>query len=338
MKTLRVSLYLDDVLVSGWQGCPCVADVAVSDLENAAILSAEVVDLDGNRSLAVLNTNGAFSGAVRVELVELQVQVFESHDVPVTGLAVDDFSVFEDGAEVEIAGFGTAEDEPLSLLLAADSSGSMTDIFPEVRRAVEDFAADLLQPGDRASLIRFATEIEMVVPWSGDPRDIARGIDQVLPGGSTKFHDAIIQSQMELHSFRGRKAVVVLTDGNDTSSFATSADAMWFSQLMRVPLFVITLARGSVAMIARSSDIPQVRHRHQVATLAQRSGGRAFFRVNLKQLPKIYSEIAEILRSQYVIWYQPPPESADGEFHTVEVSVADPDLEVRTISGYYSIR
>jgi len=330
----QVSLFLDDRLAASWKACPCVTDVPISEVENAAILTAEVVESNGDRTIEVSDATGGFSGTLEVDLVELQVQVFDSHDVPVTGLDPGLFSVFEDGRRIEIDGVGSEGDQPLSLLLAVDSSGSMTENFADVREAVEAFAADLLEPGDRSSLIRFASDIEVLVSWTGDAAEIGRGLGDVVPGGATSLNDAIIHSLMELQSLRGRKAVVVLTDGADTSSFATSADATWFSRTTRVPLFVITLSDGR----PHSMDFGEIRHRHRLTTLAEKSGGRAFFHIPIKKLPVVYEEIAGILRSQYVIWYRPEMTGDSNAFRSIKVEVADPTLEVRTISGYYSGR
>ncbi len=337
-EILQVSLFLDDELVARWEMCPSVTEILLADLENAAVLSAEVVDSKGNRSFEVGNAKGGFWGSVEVDLVELQVQVFDSHNVPVPGLDPGDFSVFENGREVEIDGGGTVADQPLSLLLAVDTSGSMTGRFPEVRRAVEEFAEDLLEPGDQAALVRFSSDIEILVPWSDDPGDIGRVLGEVDPGGSTSLHDAIIHSLMELHDLRGRKALVVLTDGADTNSFATFADANWFSQSMRVPLFLITLSSGDATRTARSMDIPGVQRRHRMDSLARDSGGRAFFRVTINQLPGVYEKIAGILRSQYVLWYRPQATDTKSEFRSIKVTVDEPGIKVRTISGYYSGR
>ena len=334
-EVLQVSLFLDDELTARWEACPCVTEIPVSDLENAAILTAEIVELNGERSVEVGDTASGFSGTVDVDLVELQVQVFDSHNVPATGLELEDFSVFEDGRRIEIDGIGTVADQPLSLLLAVDSSGSMTKSFPDVRRAVEGFAGGLLEPGDRSELIRFAGDTEILIPWSKDSEDISRGLGDVVPGGSTSLHDAIIYSLMELHTLRGRKAVVLLTDGADTSSFATSADATWFSQTMRVPLFVITLASDRRP---HSMSFAEIRHRHRLTTLAEKSGGRAFFHITVNKLPSVYAKIAQILRSQYVIWYRPETSDDADEYRSIKAEVSNPKLKVRTISGYYSGR
>jgi len=331
----QLSLMLDDETVARWGECPCVTDVPVSDLQNAHILSAEIVDFDGNRFVEVKRIGRGFGEGIRIDLVELQVQVFDPHEVPVTGLDLRDFSVFEDGQEMEIEGVGTLENQPLSLVIAVDSSKSMTRDFSKIRRAVTGFADDLLTAGDRAALIRFASNSEVLVSWSDNPEDIRRGLAEVYPRGSTSLNDAVIQSLMQIHGRRGRKAVVLLTDGADTSSFSSFSDARWFAGSMRVPIFVITLAPGDPHRYARMRDIQDVQNRHRLVSLAGETGGQAFFQVTNDQLPAVYKKISEVLRSQYVLWYRPDPDKPLGTFRTIRVKVDNPKLKVRTISGYY---
>ncbi len=331
----QVSLHLDDKMVVRWETCPCVTEIPITDLQNTAVVSAEVVDTEGNRFVEVSEVGGGFRGAVWVDLVELQVQVFDSHRVPVIGLDRQNFSVFDDGQEIEIDGVGTLEDQPLSLAIAVDSSSSMTAAFAEVRQAVSGFAENLLTRNDRAALIRFASETEVLVSWSNDPKDVGHALAGVIPGGSTSLNDAIIHSLMEIHSLRGRKALVVLTDGADTSSFSRFADTAWFSRSMRIPIFPITLFNGDPSRYARSMDIPQVVNRHRLDSLANKTGGRAFFRITVDQLPAVYEEISDILRSQYVVWYRPNSNNDSDAFRSIKVKVDKPKLKVRTISGYY---
>ncbi len=331
----QASLFLDDTVVARWEACPCVTEVPIRDIEKAKIISAEIVDSAGIRWVEVSEGSGGFAGTVDVDLVELQVQVFDSHNVPVSDIEPDDFSVFEGGREVEIDGVGNHADQPLSMVVAVDSSGSMTETFPEVRQAVSLFAKNLMQPGDQAALIRFSSESEVLVSWSSDPEDIERGLFDVLPDGSTSLNDAIIQGLMDLHNLRGRKALVVLTDGWDNSSFASFADTMWFSRSMRVPLFIIVLSTTDPFKYTRGFGLVGLKNRHRLDTLARKSGGRFFFRVTLDRLPSIYAEIADVLRSQYVIWYRPDLVEDDDRFRSIKVTVADKRFKVRTISGYY---
>ena len=307
----------------------------VRDLQKTVILSAEIVESDGNRFVEVSRIGDGFGEGIRVDLVELQIQVFDSHDVPVTGLDRQNFSVFEDGQEIRIDGVGTLEDQPLSLVIAVDSSSSMITDFPKIRRAVAGFADGLLAPGDRTALIRFASNSEVLISWSENPEDIRRGLAEVYPRGSTSLNDAIIQSLMQIHGRRGRKAVVLLTDGADTSSFSSFRDTKWLANSMRIPIFVITLAPGDAHRYAKMRDIGDVQDRHRMVSLAKETGGRAFFQITYDHLPSVYNEISEILRSQYVLWYRPDPNKALDTFRSITVRVDKPKLKVRTISGYY---
>lgn len=331
----QLSLSLDNETVAQWETCPCVTEIPVSDLQKTAVLSAEIVDSDGNRFVEVSRIGDGFGEGIRVDLVELQIQVFDSHDVPVIGLDRQVFSVFEDGQEIEIDGFGTLKDQPLSLVIAVDSSNSMIRDFSKIRRAVTEFADGLLAPGDRAALIRFASNSEVLVSWSEDPEDIRRGLAEVYPSGSTSLNDAVIQSLMQIHGRRGRKAVVLLTDGEDTSSFSSFRDTKWLANSMRIPIFVITLAPGDAHRYAKTRDIRDVQDRHRMVSLAKETGGRAFFRITYDHLPSVYEEISGILRSQYVLWYRPDPSKALDTFRSIKVKVDKPKLKVRTISGYY---
>lgn len=338
----QLRLSLDDEVVARWKACPCITEIAVADVQNAKVLYAEVVDFDGNRFVDVKATEGNFEHAVRVDLVELQVQVFDSHDVPVIGLDRLDFSVFEDGREIEIEGVGTSQDQQLLLVIVVDSSGSMTENFPAVRQAVIGFAEDVLTRGDRAVLIRFSTNTEVLVPWSENMEDIERGLAEVETAGSTSLNDAIIESLMQFHGLRGRKAVVLLTDGEENSSFAGFVDTMWFSHSMRIPIYSIRLFTGNPRHLKASDDsasegmeVSGVRARQHLETLAKNTGGQTYFRIQIEKLPKVYEEISEILRSQYLLWYRPDPNKASDGFRSITVKVDKPNLKVRTISGYY---
>ncbi len=331
----ELSLNLDDVTVARWKTCPCVTEVPMNDLQNANILSAEIVDSRGNRFVEVSRVGRGFGEGIRVDLVELQVQVSDAHDVPVIGLDQKDFSVFEDGQEIEIDGVGTQKNQTLSLVIAVDSSESMLQSFSEIRRAVTGFADNILSPGDQAALIRFSSNSEVLVSWSNNPVDIRQGLAEVYPRGATSLNDAVIQSLMQIHGRRGRKAVVLLTDGADTSSLSSFSDTQWFSKSMRVPIFVITLATGDPHRYAKTRDIQDVRDRDRMMTLARETGGRAYFQITTDRLPSVYQEISDILRSQYVLWFRPDPEKPVNRFRRIEVRVNDRKYKVRSASGYY---
>jgi Ca-activated chloride channel family protein len=323
----QVTLSLDDRVVGRWAECPCSIEIPVSDLEAATILAADAVDVEGNRGDTVLTLAGdiGFVGSVRVELVELPVVVLDSRGVPVVGLEQDAFTVYEDDEPVTIEGFGTTAELPLSLAVAVDTSGSMLEVFPDVKRAVRGFADALVEEGDEVVLIRFSWDAEVEVAWTDEVRAIKGRLDRFEPEGGTSLHDAVVRSLEQFRGRRGRQAVVLLTDGEDTTSRTGWKIAERFAHTMRVPIFPIGLGLGKMDMGARGV----------LKKLARQTGGEFFFPREVDELPAVYDRIAELLRSQYLLWYPSPSGKPDTEFRSIRVEVADKDLKVQTIAGYY---
>jgi VWFA-related protein len=323
----QVTLHLDAEMIARWATCPCVAEVPVSKLQGAAILSAEVVDAEGTRGDAVytLGGGGGFVGSVRVELVELPVVVLTESGSPMIGLELANFTVFEDEEEVEVEGFGTTADLPLSLAIAVDTSGSMIEDFPKVRRAVSGFTDELIEEGDQAVLIRFSWDAKVQVNWTDNIKALVGDLDTVVPEGGTSLHDAVVRSLEQFRGRRGRQAVVLLTDGEDTTSRTDWQVAERFAHTMRIPIFSIGLSVGKLDFSARKV----------LKGLAAETGGEAFFPKHVEELPAVYARIAELLRSQYLLWYPSPSEKPVEAFRTIDVTVDKPDAVVRTIAGYY---
>jgi len=323
----QVSLHLDAEMIARWATCPCVIEVPVTKLQGAAILSAEVVDADGTRGDAVytLGGGGGFVGSVRVELVELPVVVLNQNGMPVIGLELADFTVYEDEEKVEVEGFGTTADLPLSLAIAVDTSGSMIEDFPKVRRAVRGFTDELLEDGDQAVLIRFSWDAKVQVNWTDNINALVGDLDTVTPAGGTSLHDAVVRSLEQFRGRRGRQAVVLLTDGEDTTSRTDWKVAERFAHTMRIPVFSIGLGVGKLDFSSRKI----------LKGLASETGGEAFFPKQVDELPAVYARIAELLRSQYLLWYPSPSDKPPEEFRKIEVTVNQPDAVVNTISGYY---
>ena len=324
----HVSLHLDDKMVARWAACPCVTEVRVADLQRATILAAEAVDAKGTRGDSVMTIaggGGGFVGSVRVELVELPVVVLDEHEVPVLGLEQANFTVTEDEQPVEIEGFGTTEDLPLSLAIAVDTSGSMIEDFPQVRTAVAGFVDELLEEGDQAVLIRFSWDAKVEVAWTDNVRALAGNLDRVTPEGGTSLNDAVVRSLEQFRGRRGRQAVVLLTDGEDTTSRTDWEIAKRFAHTMRVPIFPIGMGIGKLDFGSRRI----------LKTLAVETGGEIFFPKKVEELPAVYARIAALLRSQYLLWYRSPSDKPIEEFRAINVTVDNPALSVRTIRGYY---
>lgn len=321
----QITLQLDDETLARWAACPCVVDIPEAKLATGVLLSADAVDAAGNRGdeVLTLGAGGGFVGSVRVELVEIPVVVLDRQGAPVLGLGIGDFTVREDDLRVTVEGFGTTSDLPLSLALAVDTSGSMLEDFPRVRSAVAGFADTLLEPGDEATLIRFSWDAEVEVEWTADLRRLTGRLDRIIPEGGTSLHDAVVQSLEQFRGRRGRQALVLLTDGEDTTSRTGWELAKRYARTMRIPIFPIGLGSGKLG------------GKKVLNALARETGGEAFYPKKVEQLPAVYARIAELLRSQYLLWYRSDSSKPAEQFREIRVEVAGEELEVRTIRGYY---
>lgn len=321
----EVTIQLDDEMLARWASCPCVVDVPERKLASAIILSADVVDVEGNRGDEVMTMagGGGFVGTIRVELIELPVVVLEKTGVPILGLTQGDFTVFEDDLEITVEGFGTTADLPLSLALAVDTSGSMIDIFPQVQSAVAGFANNLLEDGDEAALIRFSWDAKVEVGWTDELRRLTGKLDRFIPDGGTSLNDAVVRSLEQFRGRRGRQALVLLTDGEDTTSRTDWKLAERYARTMRIPIFPIGLGTGTFG------------GKKVLNSLARQTGGEAFYPKTVEELPAVYARIAELLRSQYLLWYPSDSSKPTEQFREIRVEVDNKNHEVRTIRGYY---
>lgn len=323
---VEIELRGDDRVLARWRQCPCVVRIPSADLASIRVLSATVRAAGDERGEAVmvLGSQG-FVDEIRVEQVELAVVVVDANGAPVSGLTAADFEVFEDEQRVEVVGFSRTEDLPLSLGLVVDTSGSMRETFDAVRAAVGGFAAQLLRPGDAVFMATFNFDVQLRVPWTREVEAVTEALRTAVPEGGTSLHDALVTSLEEFRVRRGRTALVLLTDGEDTTSRTSWEVALRFVRTMRVPIFPIgfQISRLDVGI------------RNRLQALAQETGGQAFFAPKTGDLGGVYAAIAAQLRCQYLLSYRSPSRKSEDEFRAVRVAVKGEGRKARTISGYY---
>jgi Ca-activated chloride channel family protein len=269
------------------------------------------------------------------DLVALQVTVVDAHQRYVTELGRDDFQILEEGRpqSVDLFAAGTA---PLDLFLLIDISGSMVDCLPTVRRAASNLLRTL-GVNDRAEIIVFNERVRIAQELTGDRDALVASLQQLQTRGSTSLYDALyvaLKRMARLPAQDGavrRQAVVMLTDGDDTTSHVTIAD-------------VQNETRDGNAMIYAIVP-PEIgaRHRDRVGTtpaslyylraIADETGGRSFTPLRLEDLITVYGEIANEFRHQYWLAYVPPAAAAG--FRRVAVRIpGKPEFRARTRAGY----
>jgi VWFA-related protein len=236
------------------------------------------------------------------------------------GLTADDFTVLENDVPQKITTF-TGGDFPAAVALAVDRSFSMAGSPLTVARTAGRAFIASLKPDDRAMLISISGEVEVLAPMATDRTAIFAALDSLDPWSTTSLYDALIRSLDLLERETGRRAVVVLSDGEDRYSTATDAQVVNRARRSDVLMYPIAIGKVRPPLFA------------EIATV---TGGRSFQLRDPKPLQSTLQTIAEDLRSQYLIGYeQKTAASGEGdEWRSITVQVRQPGARVRARSGY----
>ncbi len=255
-----------------------------------------------------------------VNLVEVYAAVVDRDGRAVTGLTRDDFTVLEDGRPQAVSAFA-AGDFPLSVALAIDRSFSMGGRqLPLARDAARVFL-ERLRPSDQAMVVAIGSQIEIAAPLSTDRRAQQDAVKRLESWGTTGLHDAIISSIDAIQTAKGRRALLLLSDGNDRYSQASAADARDRARRSDVMVYPIALGNTRPPLFAE---------------LAALTGGRSFQPKDAAQLNATMETIATELRQQYLLGYVPstPIVAGEGQWRAITVRVKRPDVTVRARDGY----
>ncbi len=285
---------------------------------------------------------------VDTELVTLTATVTDSRGRYLANLKQGDFSVYEDGTKQELAYFNTGDRVPVSLGIIFDTSGSMIDKIDDVKDAVEHFVKSVA-PGDEIFLIRFSEDADMVQDFTDDRRRILRAVERLEPQGSTALYDAVVLGLQRVTQGKHRKrALLLLTDGNDTSSSTKFDAVVGFTRRAEVIIYALGIGHGERGSFGHDShgvfslvkDTVDIR---VLRAFADATGGRAFELEGAHSggrdlVDEAASQVAAELKQQYTLGYRPTNKRRDGGFRQIKVETADKSLRVRTKRGYYANR
>ena len=273
-----------------------------------------------------------------VDLVALNVTVTDENDRYVTDIDVEGFQLFEDGAQQEVT-FFTRTQLPIALALLMDTSASMADRMSTAQEAAIGFAKRL-RTQDLASIIDFDSRVDILHEFTNSLDALTSAIRQTSAGGSTSLYNAIYISLKELAKIGAaataeeeirRQAIVMLSDGEDTSSLVGFEEVLELAKRSNTIIYSIGL---------RSRDIRTRRGFREadfvLRQLAQETGGRTFFPEQVEDLPEIYQRISDELSSQYTLGYVSKNPIRDGRWRRVVVRVDRPNVGARTKQGYYA--
>jgi Ca-activated chloride channel family protein len=273
---------------------------------------------------------------IDVRLVNVFVTVTDQRGAPVGSLNKENFHLLEDGKEQKISVFDKESALPLSIILAIDTSLSTKRDLPLELASARHFAHTILRPIDALSLFQFSEIVDEVVPFTADVKTIDRGIDRIHNGSATALYDAICLGSQALDRRRGRKVMVVITDGGDTVSKYDYRDAVRSAQEAEAIVYSI------IVVPVEASAGRDTGGEHALIQLSEDTGGKYYYASSLAQLDSAFRQISDELRTQYLLAYYPSQRLSDTEFRRIQVTVHGApevaDFRVRHRTGYYSSR
>jgi Ca-activated chloride channel family protein len=272
-----------------------------------------------------------------VDLVSLNVTVTDPSNRYVTDLAADDFLVYENGVKQEI-GYFSRTNLSLSVSLLLDSSASMEDKMRTTQQAASGFVQSL-RPEDQAQVIDFDSRVNVLAPFTNSKAALEKAIASTVPGGSTSLFTAIYIALRELKKteVRGiedlrRRAVIVLSDGEDTSSLVSYEEVLELAKRSETAIYAIGIRSKDTTWTGKGYGQADFALRQ----LTSQTGGRVFFPSSVDELTSIYALISQELSSQYLVGYTSMNPKRDGSWRRINVRTTRAGATARTRMGYYA--
>lgn len=268
-----------------------------------------------------------------VDEVNVVFTVTDKHGRFVKDLKKSDFKVIDDNKPAtQILDFSSQTDLPLRVGLLIDASNSIRDRFRFEQEAAIEFLNDIIRPKyDRAFVIGFDTTAEITQDFTDRSDLLSHGVRMLRPGGGTALYDALYYACRDKLMKAGgdtavRKAIILITDGNDNQSRVTREEAIEMAQKAEVIVYTI------------STNVSGVKERGDrvLERISDATGGRAFFPFKIQDVADAFSAIQDELRSQYFLAYKPSDFLADGRFRAIDIVADKKNLHIRAKKGYFA--
>ena len=272
--------------------------------------------------VVMINTP-AYMEELNVHLVEIPA-IVTIGGKPATDLTEKAFTILDEGKPVPIAKFEYVKNLPLSIGMAIDTSGSMQMRMDEAQKAGAQFFENVMKKGDKAFLVAFDTDAQLVQKWSTRIQDVHAGLAKLRAEESTSLYDAVIFSLYNFQGIKGQKALVIISDGKDTSSKYSFEQAVEYARRAGVPIYAV-----GIGMRAGEIDT-----RTKLSRLCSETGGTMWSIDQARDLQRVYNEIQTELRSQYILGFYPPADLKTGSKWR-ELTVQVSEGKAKTVKGYF---
>jgi Ca-activated chloride channel homolog len=277
--------------------------------------------------------SGMITIRARVNEVNVLFIATDKHGKFVRDLNQSDFSILDDHKPPQaILNFKRETDLPLHMGLLIDVSGSVDSRFDFEQAAATSFLQNTLRAGfDKAFVEGFNTHTQMAQDFTDNVQLLSASVHTLHDGGGTALYDAVYHSCKEKFlkdrpEHPVRKAIIIVSDGEDNQSEFSKAQAIEMAQ--RAEVIIYAISTDDSGLVMRGDKV--------LEQLAEATGGRAFFPFKMKDITHSYAAIEDELRSQYVVSYKPADFDADGRYRSIEISTLKKDLQVRARKGYFA--
>jgi Ca-activated chloride channel homolog len=274
---------------------------------------------------------------VNVKLVNVYVTVTDNHGSPVGGLTKENFVVNEDGHPQTIAVFDKESELPISIALDIDTSLSTRHDLPLELQSAKRFVHTIMRPVDALDVYSFSEVVSSATRgFTADLKRIDASIDHIHVGAATALYEAIWVASRDLDRRKGRKVIVLITDGDDTIS------KIDYQEAVRAAEEAEALVYSIIIVPIENSAGRETGGEHALIQLSEDTGGKYYYATSIAQLDEAFRKISDELRTQYLLAYYPSQRASFSEFRRIEVKVAGAkgaaDYHVRHRAGYYTVK
>ena len=323
---------------AGWSQTPAAsptpAPVQNSDPNQAPVAPAEGQQASPDRPTQPGQEPTFTLPTVRVNLVNLVFTVTDKKGHFITGLKRENFGLLDDGRPpASVLSFTQQTNLPLRIGIMLDTSSSIRTRFKFEQDSALDFFLQVLHPADRAFVEGFDINTDLTQDYTNNVDALNQGIRKLRPGGGTALFDSLYKTcQSQMLTLRDktevRKAIILVSDGDDNYSRALESDAIKMCQ--RAETIIYAISTDTSPTRGKGSDVLQ--------TISDATGGRTFFPNRLEDVALGFRDIEEELRSQYSLEYRPAEFKQDGSFRTIYLQSTDRRYNVRARTGYFAPR
>ncbi len=260
---------------------------------------------------------------VETRLVEAYASVFDRNGNPLPNLTSERFQVFDGGNPQTLARFEGADDR-ISCAVLLDVTGSMDEFLPVLKNSVLRFV-DMLREHDEVGIYTFNQTLRVKQEFTTDKRQVKQAVLRTLAGGVTALFDSLSRVSQDLEARKGKKALIVFTDGDDNASALSASGASRQARRAGVPVYAI----------AQGTALKDEKLLKMLESMAADTGGACFRLTNKNKIAEIFAEISRDLEHTYLLSWK-PPENAGTDFRPIRISVAGMgDARIRVRQGYW---